>query len=262
MALWGLIAGGYGIFLMLTAMSLRKVPRRAIAIVGSAAYACVAFGAATLSNFWVQLLVPGGLLLAGYWLSGLLFGAPQPWLERWLQKTDRQAFDALHIDHRLRGAPLWVLELLETAYVADYVVVGAGAIVTAVAGADVVARYWSVVLAAELACYAALPFLRSRPPRAIEAAGVVAQRAPAFRRLNLAILDRASVQANTIPSGHVAGAVAAALAVMPVSAAAGWALMVMALLIGVAAVTGRYHYAVDCALGALVALAAASLVSS
>jgi membrane-associated phospholipid phosphatase len=68
------------------------------------------------------------------------------------------------------------------------------------------------------------------------------------------------VQANTIPSGHVAGAVAAGLAVISVSATAGWVLLGLALMIAVSAVVGRYHYAVDCVLGALVAVAAAFLV--
>jgi membrane-associated phospholipid phosphatase len=261
MALWGYIAGGYGVFLTLVAVSLPTVRRRAVAAVGSVAYACVAFGAATVPNFWVQLIVPGGLLLGGYWLSGLLFGTLQPWLERWLEATDLHTFRSLRVDHWLRAAPMWVLELLEAAYVLDYVVVGAGAIICAFAGVEAVARYWTLVLAAELTCYAALPFLRSRPPRSIEQPGVIAERAPLVRRLNIAILDRASVQANTIPSGHVAGAVAAALGVMMVSVPAGWVLLVVAVLISVSAVAGRYHYAVDCALGALVALVAASLVT-
>jgi hypothetical protein len=260
MALWGFIAGGYGIFLMLTAVSLPTAPRRAVAASGSAAYACVALGSATWPNFWVQLLVPGGLLLTGYWLSGLLFGAPQPWFERWLDATDRRTFATLHLNRWLHAAPKWALELLEAAYAAVYIVVGAGAIICATVGVEAVSRYWSIVLAAELACYAPLAFLRSRPPRSIETPGVVARRAPVLRRLNVAILDRASVQANTVPSGHVAGAVAAALAVMAVSATAGWILLVMALLIAVSAVVGRYHYAVDCVLGALVAVSASLLI--
>lgn len=260
--MWGYIAGGYGAVLALTAMVLPKVARRPVAIVGSAAYALIAVGTATLPNFWIQLVVPGGLLLGGYWLSGLLFGTPQPWLEQWLECTDRQTFSSLGVDRWLRVAPMWTLELLEAAYVADYVAVGAGAIIAATGGVDAISRYWSIVLAAELACYVALPFLRSRPPRALEAPGVIAQRAPVIRRLNVAILDRASVQANTIPSGHVAGAVAAGLAVMMVSATAGWILLLMSVLISVSAVMGRYHYAVDCASGALVALLMALLIDA
>ena len=80
------------------------------------------------------------------------------------------------------------------------------------------------------------------------------------RRLNTAILDNASIQANTLPSGHVSGAVAAALGVMPLDAGLGWALMVVAGLIAIAAIAGRYHYLVDCVAGAAVSLAVWSLL--
>ncbi len=256
MAAWGLIAGVYGVFLTLTAIAFSGVPRSAIAIAASAAYACLAFGLGSLSWFWVHLFVPAVLLLSGYWLPGLLFRDPQPWLEEWLEQTDHAVFTHLGVNRLLRTAPRWILELLEASYTADYLVVAAGALISASAGVGAISRYWTIVLAAELVCYGALPFLRSRPPRALEVPGVMAQRAPRLRWLNTTILDRASVQANTIPSGHVAGAVAAALAVMSVSTAAGWILMGMAVAIAASAIAGRYHYAVDCVLGAMVAVAA------
>jgi hypothetical protein len=261
MAAWGVIAGIYGAFLFLTALMLPSIPKRVRALAGSAAYTCAASGAATLPQFWAQLFLPAVLLLTGYWLPGSMFGPPQPWLERWLLEVDRRTFRALGIETWLKRVPMPVLEVLEAAYVAVYPVVAAGALISAASGAAAVARYWSIVLAAELVCYAALPYLRSRPPRSIERPGVVAQRAPRLRRLNVGILDRASVHANTLPSGHVAGAVAAALAVMPLSAAAGWGLMVVAVLITASAVVGRYHYAVDCVLGAAVAALVVLLAS-
>lgn len=274
MAPWGWVAGGYGVFLTLTAIGLRGVPAfarpdpnlsfgaaRPVAVVACAAYALVAFGTATLTGFWVHLVVPGVLLLTGYWLSGFFFGAPQPWLERWMLSSDHRVFEMLRVDRALAAAPRWVLEILEASYTADYIVVAAGVFIAAPHGVAAISRYWTVVLAAELVCYGALPFFRSRPPRAIEAPGVIARRAPRLRGLNVAILDRASVQANTFPSGHVAGAAAAALAVMPLNAAAGLFLLAMAVLIATSAVAGRYHYAVDCVLGAGVAAAVAVVVS-
>jgi hypothetical protein len=261
MALWGWAAGVYGGLLAVTAVTLTGVERRFLVFTACLAYALLALGAATIDVFWIHLFVPAVLLLAGYWLSGLFFKHPQPWLETWLVRTDRDAFDTLRVNRALEAVPHWVLELLEASYTADYAVVAAGALIAAAAGQDEITRYWSIVLAAELACYAALPFLRSRPPRAIEPAGVVATRAPRLRRLNTAILDRASVQANTIPSGHVAGAVAAALATMPVSATAAAILMILAGLITAAAFAGRYHYAVDCVLGVIVAVGASVLLS-
>jgi hypothetical protein len=254
MAVWGGVAGVYGLVLAAAAISL-PVARRPTAVVACLAYALIAFGTGTLvSWFWIQLLVPGALLLGGYWLSGFFFRAPQAWLERALLDTDGRVFRALEIDRVLRRAPMWVLELFEAGYAADYAVVGAGAIIAASAGLDILTRYWTLVLAAELACYAALPWLRSRPPRVLESPGVVSQRGPALRRLNVAILDRASVQANTLPSGHVAGAVAAAVAVWPVDVMAGASLMLLATLIAIAAAVCRYHYVIDCVTGAAVAI--------
>lgn len=260
MAAWGVVAGVYGLVLAAAALS-QPIARRPVGLVACLAYSLMAFGAGTLvSWFWVQLIVPGALLLSGYWLSGFFFRAPQPWLERYLLRSDAAVFRAFGIDRALRRAPRWVLELLEASYAADYVVVGGGAIVAAVAGLDEVVSYWTLVLAAELACYVALPWLRSRPPRALEGPGIVERRAPAVRRLNVAILDRASVQANTLPSGHVAGAVAAALAVGPIDAAAGAILAILALLIALAAALCRYHYVIDCVTGAAVAVLACIIV--
>jgi hypothetical protein len=261
MAPWGWIAATYGGFLLLAAIGLRGVGRRAVVAAAAAAYALIALGAGTLrGNFWIELLVPGGLLLGGYWLSGFFFRDPQPWLEQWLMGSDRRLFAVTRLDRWLLRSPRWVLELLEASYTADYVVIAAGAFIVAPAGAAAVGWYWTLVLGAELACYGALPLLRSRPPRVLEAPGVIARRAPVLRRVNEAILNRASVQANTLPSGHVAGAVVAALAVMSVSLSTGWILMGVASVIALAAVAGRYHYAVDCVAGAIVAIVVWRLV--
>lgn len=256
MAGWGIVAGVYGLTLAAAALA-QPISRRPVALMASVAYALVAFGCGTLvSWFWIQLLVPGGLLLGGYWLSGFFFRDPQPWLERFLRETDSAIFRALGLDRLLARSPGFVLELLEASYAADYVVVGAGAIIAAISSLAAVTHYWTLVLAAELACYVALPWLRSRPPRVLEGPGIVEQRAPRLRRLNVAILDRASVQANTLPSGHVAGAIAAAIAVWPVDTTAGAILAVLAVLIAIAAAVCRYHYVVDCVTGAVVAMVA------
>lgn len=63
------------------------------------------------------------------------------------------------------------------------------------------------------------------------------------------MLDRLSVRATTIPSGHVAGPVAAALSIWMIAPAWGPWLMAGALAITAATVIGRYHYALDALLG-------------
>jgi hypothetical protein len=250
---WAWIAAVYGLVLAGAAFTtaLRRRWLVASAAVGYTLLACAAATVASVS--WAALVIPGCLLLTGYWLSGFFFHDPQPRLETWLLLIDRRLFAALDADFRLSRAPQWMLELLEACYASVYLVIAGGAAVAFTAGDAAVSHYWTVVLGSELACYAMLPWLRSRPPRALEPAGALAVRGPRLRRLNAAVLDRASVQANTLPSGHVAGAVAAALAIAPVSTPLAVVLMVVSVGIAVAAVAGRYHYAVDCAAGVLVA---------
>lgn len=266
MTIWGIAGAAYGLVLALAALT-QPIRRRHLAFVASVAFTLASLAAGTLVEaFWINLLVPGALLLGGYWLSGFFFRDPQPWLETWL----------LRVDHAV-GAERWMdwasrptAELLEFSYAMAYAVVGGGAIYAATAGTDAVAYYWSLVLASELAAFAPMPWLRSRPPRVIEGAGPRAEgpptaepppgRSPAFRRLNTLILEGASIQANTLPSGHVSGAVAAAFGVMAVDIVVGSWLMVAAGLIAIAAIAGRYHYVVDCVAGAAVALAFSSLM--
>jgi membrane-associated phospholipid phosphatase len=73
------------------------------------------------------------------------------------------------------------------------------------------------------------------------------------------VLDRASVQLNTFPSGHVATSVAAALAVTASWPLAGCALGLAAFGITVASVVGKYHYGADALAGIVVACIAFAL---
>lgn len=117
-------------------------------------------------------------------------------------------------------------------------------------------RFWTAVLGAGYLCYVSLPWLISRPPRALEDA--VVDGSP-VRRLNVRVLDRLSHGWNTFPSGHVAVAVAAALSVTAVSAGAGYVFLIVAAGISVGAVSGRYHYTIDVVAGIIVGVAAAHL---
>jgi membrane-associated phospholipid phosphatase len=199
----------------------------------------------------LDILLPAGCLLAGYWLSGLFFVAPMVHLERWLLRIDERTGVSRVAWPRL------VRDYFELAYVLVYAVVPAGAVTLAIGGhADVVPRFWSVVLLAEFFSYGMLPWVQTRPPRAIEVTHDLSRVKPALRRFNLALLGRASIQANTLPSGHAAGAAAAALAVTTVMPAAGVAFIVLAVSIAIATVIGRYHYIVDSVLGVVVAIAA------
>lgn len=260
MAGWGWVAAAYGAFLAASALLRARGARRLVLVAAALGYAALATLLAQSGAPVVHLVAPGGFLLGGYWLSGPLFDAPQPRVERWLLNVDARAARALGLQGFATRAPRWLLELLEAAYAADYVVVGGGALLLWTVGVAPVVDYWTIVLAAELTCYAALPWIRTRPPRAIEPPGALEARPLVGRKLNGVVLHNASVHANTIPSGHVAGALASALAVHTHWPDAGVVLLALAALISIAAVAGRYHYLVDVVLGAIVAVGAAWLV--
>jgi PAP2 superfamily len=200
---------------------------------------------------WVA--VPGLFVLATYRVSGTFFVTPNLALERWLLSVDATSL----IDTGLLGAYRGVKALrstFELLYLLVYAMVPVGAAVLAIAGrAEWLPRYWAVVFAAELTCYATLPWLQTRPPRTIEAATASVD---ALRQLNLVVLEHGSIQVNTLPSAHAAGAIALALVMVEALPAIGGVFLAIAIGITVATVLGRYHYLVDAVLGVVVAAVA------
>lgn len=205
--------------------------------------------------------LPLPYVLLCYWLTGYYFVDPQEAFERRFIAFDRRVRLWLGAGDFARTAPRAVLEFLETAYFACYVVLPAGMIAFILAGAAAHAdRFWSVVLLAELGCYGVLPFVRTRPSWVLHPDTPLAGRRVFVREINLVLVRRASTTANTFPSGHAAGALATALAVAPAWPAAGVVFFFVALSIMVGSVAGEYHYAGDAVAGALTAVAAWGLV--
>ena len=201
-------------------------------------------------------------LLAGYWLPALLVREPNLQLERQLWEFDRKLFGVNGLARFERRAPRIVIEYLELAYLLCYAVVPAGYLCLVLTGREAIAidRFWAIVLLASFVCYGLLPWMPTRAPRAIEPVRDAAR--SSVRTLNMAVLNRASVQWNTFPSGHTAASAATALAVgadMPFS---GLAFAVIAVSIAAGSVVGRYHYAADAITGAVVAAAAFLMASA
>lgn len=226
------------------------------AVIWSLAFPFAHVGPAAVVRDWL----PAVQILIGYWLSGVFFERPMLGVEAWLARSDAWLFDRLGARWVAERGPRLLLESLELAYLLVYLVVPAGFAVAyfAVPSADV-DRYWTIVLLAELVCYGMLPWVQTRPPRALGDHMMIDTRRLAIRALNVRILASGSIQVNTLPSGHAAGAVATALAVGALLPEAGLAFLVIALGIVVGSVIGRYHYAADSVLGIGVALAASTL---
>lgn len=221
--------------------------RRALGWSATGLTVCIV--ASWTASFWLRAAVlPPLALLASYWSSGALWIRPMERLERFFLDSDER----LCVPAIAAAAPRPLVEFLEFSYAAVYPLIPLALVghyaVSASAEAD---RFWTVILVTDYVCFGMLPWIQTRPPRALD------PRPPwrsSFRAFNVRLLGETSIGFNTVPSGHAAEALAAAL----MMTAAPWplaALMwIMALSISAGAVLGRYHFAWDAVAGWSVAL--------
>jgi membrane-associated phospholipid phosphatase len=211
--------------------------------VGAVVY--LASGSTSPSGVALRDWLPVVLLVLAYWAPGALVTGTHDRFERWLRTVDQWLFGS-GVGRRVLHPPRFVRAVLEISYASVYPLVplSIGVVWTAGGQAEV-DRFWTTVLTAEYLCYGLLPLLPTRPPRSLEP--LPSQDSP--RRLNRWVLERFSNGWNTFPSGHVAGSLACGLAVTVVAPVAGAVLITMAVLIAVASVVGRYHYAADAVAG-------------
>lgn len=200
--------------------------------------------------------LPAPLMLLAYWQAGQFFVEPNAKLQARLEEFDRRWLGAL-VAHPWKG---WLGDYLEFAYLFCYPVVPLALAALYVSGLGAFAdEFWRIVLPASYFCYAMVPFLQTLPPRVREEAHAFGPAPGRLRGLNLTILGRASIHANTFPSAHVAASLAAALAVLRHLPGAGIVFVWVAASIAAGAVLRRYHFALDVVIGALVALASLAL---
>jgi membrane-associated phospholipid phosphatase len=225
--------------------------RRACTIAGAAIAACAVWAIAHVAPPLARDWAPAAYILAGYFLSGLLFVAPSRAIESWLMGWDRRLFG----DPATRFAswPRGVLACLDLMYIGCVALVPGGFAILAYNGQTSLAdRYWSMVMAAEFGAFAPLAFIQTRPPWAVER--TLTPTDPAIHRLASLMVQHVTIRANTFPSGHAAGSLAVGLAVAAALPWTGAVLLLAATGICVACVVGRYHYAVDVVTGAALAL--------
>lgn len=237
-------------YLLVVAALPRGMSRPAVlrvvagALLGAALVA-ISFGlpADSLANVWV---LPPLALLVGYWTSGFLFVAPMPRTERLLARIDED-LGVQQIAARMPG-PL--VELLEFAYSGVYLLIPIALWLALVQGVTV-DRFWTTILLTDYVCFGMLPWIQTRPPRAL---GVDVPWRSRWRIVNLRMLNAGSVQVNTFPSGHCAEALACALLTSGGSAPVVAWMFFNAAAISAGTVFGRYHYAADALAGWAVAL--------
>ena len=248
---WAVATAVYAAYVIACAALVPSLPwrQRAAAAVTAAVAAALGLSAQMVSTFALRsLLLPVSSLVLGYRATGFLWRAADSRTEAVLAGTDA----TLRIRLLASRAPRAAAEFLECAYTAVYplIPIALWLHMRFARPADADAS-WTVILVTDYICFAMLPWIQTRPPRMLEAGPP--WRAT-LRGVNLGILHRVSVQMNTVPSGHAAEAVACALLVLDARAAVVAAMFVMAISISAGALFGRYHYAIDIALGWLVAI--------
>lgn len=191
---------------------------------------------------------PPLLLLIGYWSSGRLFVAARPAHEAALIWLD----DRLDVRAVARNLPRAVVETLEAAYAGVYLLIPVAlAIRLAWFAAPAPDEFWTVALVTDYICFGVLPWIQTRPPRALEPGDPWSS---SLRRFNLRLLGATSIQVNTFPSGHAAEALVAALMVVGGPPPIVVLMFLAAVAVSAGAVLGRYHYLVDALAGWVVAL--------
>jgi len=115
---------------------------------------------------------------------------------------------------------------------------------------------------AVLAVYALFPCFPSEPPWTVFPGQDLPAYETVFRRFNGAMLRRHGIHTSVFPSAHVAGSLSVAFALirlLPEKKWVGRTALLLAILIAVATVYGRYHYVADALAGLGVALAATAV---
>ncbi len=157
-----------------------------------------------------------------------------------------------------------VPSILEVSYALVYALAPFAVVMLYVYGhRERVDRFLFVFAVGVLLCYAQFPFWPSDPPRVIFHAEDLPYDT-IFRRFNLWMLGNYGIHTSVFPSGHVAGAFATALGAWRTFPEHQWVsrlLLVMAILITVATVYGRYHYLADAAAGVVMAVLAFLITS-
>jgi membrane-associated phospholipid phosphatase len=203
--------------------------------------------------------VPQALMILAYKQMGWF--APARHMNRleheWIV-WDRLLLDDFHGRALIESTGAFLPGLLELSYALVYAVPPITMLVIYAAGlrkrSDTLLTIYLLGL---FLCYAQFPFWPSEPPRAVFPGEDTPTVHTVLRDFNLWLVGNYGIHTSVFPSAHVSGAFAAAFAIahlIPQRRRIVVAYFLYAILVAVATVYGRYHYAVDAAGGFFVGL--------
>ena len=236
---------------------------RRLRVTGLALVTIIAIAVAWRSGQWlgpfplsiVRDWLPAALLLVPYWQIGQFFTGPDRSMEARLAAFDRRLFRTAGIRPAQTQIGMGLSTYLQLVYLLVYPLIPLGLVVLYIAGLrQGVDYYWVVVLLAVYASLAITPFVRALPPRMIRDYDTFPMPATKLGVFNRVILDRASIQAITFPSAHVASSLAAAFVLLRLEPWIGAGFLWIAISIAVATIACGYHYAADVLLALVIAI--------
>lgn len=124
---------------------------------------------------------------------------------------------------------------------------------------DLADRVVLTYLFGTLLAYALFPYFPSDPPRSVFVGMDLPRIMTPLRRLNLRILGGYGIHSSVFPSAHVSSAFSAGwglLVFFREKRGIGWGMLIYGVIVAVATVYGRYHYAVDAVAGILISIPA------
>jgi membrane-associated phospholipid phosphatase len=181
-------------------------------------------------------------------------------LERAWIVWDRRILDGGHLRAAIESTGALLPGFLELCYGLVYAV----ALVSLIAiflnhCRDRVNLFWLAYLVGTLGVYALFPYFPSEPPRTAFPGADMPRITTAIREFNLFIVGGYGIHSSVFPSAHVSSALSAAwglLAAIPRRRWIGWTMFAYGIVVAVATVYGRYHYAADGLAGIAVSLVA------
>ncbi len=202
----------------------------------------------------VRDLLPAVLMPMVYWQAGWLSGKINHGFQATLQHIDRKLVNGW-MPILAKPKFRWAMAILELAYISCYVVVPLGLVVLYWNGLERhVPEYWAVSLLATYPCYAFTAFFPTQPPRILEKKPTETVTGK-IRTFNLWVVRSFSTELNTFPSAHVTATLGSSLVLLHFIPSVGLVFVLISIGIGLGAVMGRYHYAADVLLAAILTLA-------
>ncbi|MCX6613352.1 MAG: phosphatase PAP2 family protein [Acidobacteria bacterium] len=189
-----------------------------------------------------------GLILLAYWSLGVFHPKPNAqWQNTWIV-WDRELLGPLGLRAIIESTSLIPL-VLETVYLLLYTLpIFSLLLLYAIGDRPRIHRYLTILLAGTFTVYGLLPHLPVHSPRLIFPETDLPNFSSFPRLINTWVLDHMDISTSVCPSGHVGVAFSNAFALFTVfrKRPLVWRTgFILAAIVYVATIYGRYHYAVD-----------------